>query len=154
MDTERRTDAVQDEQGTPGEAGAGAAGPSADGEPHGELTLRTLAMPADVNVNGDIFGGWVLAQMDIAGGIVAGERARGRVATIAIDAMKFIRPVHVGDVVCIYARVPRVGRTSMTLVLETWALRNRHGYREKVTEGTFTYVAIDEDGRPRPVPAA
>ena len=120
--------------------------------PTGELTLRTLAMPADVNVNGDIFGGWVLSQMDIAAGIVGGTRAQGRVATVAIDAMKFIRPVHVGDVLCIYARVDRIGRTSMAIALEAWALRGRWGAREKVTEGVFTFVAIDEDGRPRVVP--
>ena len=121
-------------------------------KPRGELTLRTLAMPADVNVNGDIFGGWVLSQMDIAAGIVGGTRAQGRVATVAIDAMKFIRPVHVGDVLCIYARVDRIGRTSMAIALEAWALRGRWGAREKVTEGVFTFVAIDEDGRPRVVP--
>lgn len=123
-------------------------------KPRGELTLRTLAMPADVNVNGDIFGGWVLSQMDIAAGIVGGTRAQGRVATVAIDAMKFIRPVHVGDVLCIYARVDRVGRTSMAIALEAWSLRGRWGAREKVTEGMFTFVAIDEDGRPRVVPKA
>lgn len=122
-------------------------------EPRGALTLRTLAMPADVNVNGDIFGGWVLSQMDIAAGIIAGERAQGRVATIAIDAMKFIRPVKVGDVLCIYAEVERVGRSSMAIALEAWVLRGRIGAREKVTEATFTFVAIDENGRPRPVPA-
>ncbi|WP_127901749.1 acyl-CoA thioesterase [Solirhodobacter olei] len=122
-----------------------------DGAPVGELTLRTLAMPADVNVNGDIFGGWVLSQMDIAGGIVAGSRARGRVATVAIDAMKFIRPVHVGDVLCIYARVERVGRTSMGIKIEAWVLRDRLGARMKVTEANFTFVAIDQAGRPRPV---
>ena len=121
-------------------------------DPKGELTLRTLAMPADVNVSGDIFGGWVLSQMDIAAGIVAGKRAHGRVATIAIDAMKFIRPVKVGDVLCVYAHVERVGRTSMAIGLECWALRDRIGAREKVTEGRFTFVAIDEDGRPREVP--
>ena len=121
-------------------------------KPRGELTLRTLAMPADVNVNGDIFGGWVLSQMDIAAGIVGGTRAQGRVATVAIDAMKFICPVHVGDVLCIYARVDRIGRTSMAIALEAWALRGRWGAREKVTEGVFTFVAIDEDGRPRVVP--
>jgi acyl-CoA thioesterase YciA len=120
--------------------------------PQGELTLRTLAMPADVNVNGDIFGGWVLSQMDIASGIVAGKRAQGRVATIAVDAMKFIRPVKVGDVLCIYARVARVGRTSMGIGLEAWVLRGRIGAREKVTEALFTYVAIDEHGKPRSVP--
>ena len=121
-------------------------------KPRGELTLRTLAMPADVNVNGDIFGGWVLSQMDIAAGIVGGTRAQGRVATVAIDAMKFIRPVHVGDVLCIYARVDRIGRTLMAIALEAWSLRGRWGAREKVTEGVFTFVAIDVDGRPRVVP--
>lgn len=120
----------------------------------GELTLRTLAMPRDVNVNGDIFGGWVLSQMDIAAGIVAGARARGRVATVAVDAMKFIRPVRVGDVLCIYVRVARIGRTSMGLEIEAWVLRDRHGAREKVTEALFTFVAIDDNGKPRVVPAA
>ncbi len=121
--------------------------------PEGELTLRTLAMPRDVNVNGDIFGGWVLSQMDIAAGIIAGARAEGRVATVAVDAMKFIRPVKVGDVLCIYAQVERVGRTSMGIGIEAWALRDRIGQREKVTEAVFTFVAIDEDGRPREVPS-
>jgi len=121
-------------------------------QPRGELTLRTLAMPRDVNVNGDIFGGWVLSQMDIAAGIVAGKRAQGRVATVAIDAMKFIRPVKVGDVLCIYARVERVGNSSMGIGLEAWALRDQIGAREKVTEAVFTFVAIDENGRPRQVP--
>lgn len=121
-------------------------------EPRGNLTLRTVAMPRDVNVNGDIFGGWVLAQMDVASGIVAAERAEGRVTTVAVDAMKFIRPVQVGDVLCVYAGIRRVGTTSMRIGLEAWALRRLHGGREKVTEGVFTYVAIDEEGRPRPVP--
>ncbi len=120
--------------------------------PQSELTLRTVAMPSDVNVNGDIFGGWVLAQMDIASGIVAAARAQGRVTTVAVDAMKFIRPVQVGDVLCVYAFVERVGRTSMAIGLEAWALRRLGGAREKVTEGRFTYVAIDEEGRPRLVP--
>ena len=122
-------------------------------EPQGELTLRTLAMPADVNVAGDIFGGWVLSQMDIAAGIIATQRSQGRAATIAVDAMKFIRPVHVGDILCVYARIEREGRTSMGISLEAWALRNRYGKREKVTEATFTFVALDEDGKPRPLPS-
>ncbi len=122
--------------------------------PRGELTLRTAAMPTDVNVNGDIFGGWVLSQMDIAGGIVAATRAQGRVATIAVDAMKFIRPVKVGDVLCIYGEVSRVGRTSMAISIEAWVLRGLIGVREKVTEAIFTFVAIDENGVPRPVPSA
>ena len=119
--------------------------------PIGELTLRTLAMPADVNVSGDIFGGWVLSQMDIAAGIVAGQRAKGRVATVAVDAMKFIRPVRVGDILCVYADVERVGRTSLAIGLEAWALRNRIGGREKVTQGRFTFVALDDSGHPREV---
>lgn len=124
-----------------------------DTPPKGELTLRTLAMPRDVNTNGDIFGGWVLSQMDMAAGIVAAARAQGRVATVAIDAMQFIRPVKVGDVLCIYVEIVRIGRTSMGLQIEAWVLRNRQSAREKVTEGLFTFVAIDEAGKPRVVPA-
>jgi acyl-CoA thioesterase YciA len=120
--------------------------------PRGELETRTLAMPADANPSGDIFGGWVLAQMDVAGGISASQRARGRVATVAIDAMTFHLPVYVGDVLCVYADLERVGRTSMAYHLEAWALRRRSGERIRVTEGRFTFVAIDEAGRPRPVP--
>jgi acyl-CoA thioesterase YciA len=108
-------------------------------------------MPADANPSGDIFGGWVLSQMDIAGGITAGQFARGRIATVAIDAMSFIRPVYVGDVLCVYADIERTGRTSMTIHLEAWALRKRIGERVKVTEGRFTFVALDEEGRPRPL---
>ena len=122
-------------------------------QPHGELTVRLIAMPADTNANGDIFGGWVLSQMDQAGGIAAAERARGRVVTIAVEAMTFIRPVKVGDVLCVYAAVDRVGRTSMKIHVEAWARRFRTHLREKVTDATFTFVAIDETGRPRPVPA-
>ncbi len=121
--------------------------------PQGELTLRTLAMPRDANTNGDIFGGWVLSQMDMAAGIVAGARAHGRVATVAIDAMKFIRPVKVGDVLCIYVQLVRVGRTSMAMQIEAWVLRDRQEAREKVTEALFTFVAIDDAGKPRVVPA-
>lgn len=121
--------------------------------PKGEATLRTVAMPSDVNVNGDVFGGWVLAQMDIASGIVAHERAMGRVTTVAVDAMKFIRPVGVGDILCIWAWVERVGRTSMAIKIDAWAVRHlEHGLKERVTEAVFTYVAIDETGAPRPVP--
>ena len=120
--------------------------------PRGELTLRTLAMPRDVNTNGDIFGGWVLSQMDMAAGIVAATRAKGRVATVAVDAMKFIRPVKVGDVLCIYVEIVHIGRSSMGLQIEAWVLRNRQALREKVTEGLFTFVAIDQVGKTRPVP--
>ena len=121
-------------------------------QPHGELTVRLIAMPADTNANGDIFGGWVLSQMDQAGGIAAVERAHGRVATIAVEAMTFIRPVKVGDVLCVYTSVDRVGRTSMKLHIEAWARRFSSHVREKVTDAYFTFVAIDENGRPRPVP--
>ena len=122
-----------------------------DERPRGDLATRTLAMPADANPSGDIFGGWVLSQMDIAGGITAGAKASGRVATVAIDAMTFHRPVYIGDVLCVYADVERVGRTSMAIHLEAWALRGRLGQRVKVTEGLFTFVAIDAEGLPRPV---
>jgi acyl-CoA thioesterase YciA len=119
--------------------------------PRGELAIRTLAMPADANPSGDIFGGWVLAQMDIAGGIAAGQRARGRVATVAITAMTFHLPVYVGDVLCVYADIDRVGRTSISIHLEAWASRGRLSERVKVTEGQFVFVALDANGRSRPV---
>ena len=121
-------------------------------EPRGELTVRTIAMPADTNANGDIFGGWVLAQMDAAGGIRGVERAQGRVVTVAVDAMTFIRPVWVGDVLCIYTDIESVGRTSFRVHIEAWARRFKQRVREKVTSATFTFVAIDEDGKPRQVP--
>jgi acyl-CoA thioesterase YciA len=125
--------------------------PASD-HPHGELTVRLMAMPGDTNANGDIFGGWVLSQMDQAGGIAAAERAQGRVVTIAVEAMTFIRPVKVGDVLCVYAHVDYVGRTSMKIHIEAWARRFRTHHREKVTDAVFTFVAVDENGRPRPVP--
>ena len=125
-------------------------GPSERGEP----AVRTLAMPADTNPSGDIFGGWVLAQMDLAAGIVAAQRAQGRVATAALDGMSFHKPVYVGDLVSCYAKVVRVGRSSMTVQVDTFVLRRRAGDEVKVTEGRFTVVAIDEEGRPRPLPAA
>ncbi|MCS6778767.1 MAG: acyl-CoA thioesterase [Geminicoccaceae bacterium] len=109
-------------------------------------------MPADTNPSGDIFGGWLLAQMDIAAGTVAHERARGRVVTVALDAMSFHAPVFVGDLVSCYAEVVRIGRTSLSLHVEAWAKRSRTGEEVKVTEGRFTLVAVDEDRRPRPVP--
>lgn len=122
--------------------------------PSGDLTVRTIAMPADTNANGDIFGGWVMSQMDQAGGIAAVERSQGRAVTVAVDAMTFIRPVRVGDVLCVYTRVGRVGRTSMRIEVEAWARRFRTQLREQVTEATFTFVAIDDDGRPRPIELA
>ena len=125
---------------------------SAD-DPKGELAIRTLAMPADANPSGDIFGGWVISQMDIAGGITAGARARGRVATVAVTGFTFHKPMLVGDVVCCYADIQKIGRTSITIGIEAWARRRDESQaRTKVTEGVFTFVAIDEDGKPRPVP--
>ncbi len=111
-------------------------------------------MPGEANPNGDIFGGWLLAQMDLAGGSVASQRAQGRVATVAITGMTFHRPVFIGDEVSCYATVTRVGRTSITIHIETWVRRHLSIERVKVTEGIFTYVAIGTDRRPRPVPAA
>jgi len=131
-----------------------AAGPETEA-PRGELALRTLAMPADTNPSGDIFGGWLMGQMDIAGGIVAGTRAGGRVATVAVDGFVFHKPVYVGDVVCCYADIAAVGNTSIKIVIQAWALRGRQvDHRVKVTEGTFTFVALDEAGGKRPVPPA
>jgi acyl-CoA thioesterase YciA len=114
--------------------------------------VRTLAMPSDTNPSGDIFGGWLLAQMDIAAGTVAFTRARGRVATVAVDGMTFHQPVLVGDIVSCYADVVRVGRTSITMQVEAWARRGHSGEQIKVTEARFTCVAIDEHRKPRPVP--
>ncbi|MET0748036.1 MAG: acyl-CoA thioesterase [Rhizobium sp.] len=121
-------------------------------KPIGELTLRTLAMPADANPAGDIFGGWVMAQMDLASGIRAAERAKGRVATAAVKEMAFQLPVKIGDTLSIYTHISRVGTTSITLVIEAWAQRFRYEKMEKVTEGTFIMVALDENGKPTPVP--
>jgi acyl-CoA thioesterase YciA len=118
----------------------------------GEPAVRTLAMPADTNPSGDIFGGWVIAQMDLAAGIVAARRAQGRVATVALDGLSFHRPVYVGDLVSCHADVVKVGRTSMTIKVDTYVIRSRTMEEVKVTEGHFTMVAIDADGRPRPVP--
>jgi acyl-CoA thioesterase YciA len=121
-------------------------------EPSGTLTIRTLAMPADTNPAGDIFGGWVMSQMDIAGAIAAVERVRGRVVTVAVEAMTFIAPVKVGDVLCVYTRIERVGTTSITVGLEAWVRRNRLDQRQKVTEARFVYVSLDETGKKRPIP--
>ncbi len=121
------------------------------GEGMRDPALRTVAMPGDANPNGDIFGGWVMAQMDLAGGVVAVRRSKGRVATVAVDAMSFHRPISIGDIVTCYAEVTRVGRTSLRVEVETWVERRTDGSVEKVTEGVFTYVAIGPDGLPRPV---
>jgi acyl-CoA thioesterase YciA len=119
--------------------------------PRGELSLRTLAMPADTNQNGDIFGGWLLSQMDIAGGIFVGKSFRLRSVTVAIEAMTFRKPVYVGDVVSVYTDVVRVGRTSVTVRVEAWVTRSNDAQMILVTDGTFTYVAVDEHGQPTPV---
>ncbi len=116
--------------------------------PRGELTLRTVAMPADTNPDGDIFGGWLLGQMDMAGGIAARQYCGRRVATVAVDAMVFHRPVFVGDVVCCYAELIRTGTTSLGWHVQAWVLRRDGGMREIVTEGRFTFVAIGPDRRP------
>jgi acyl-CoA thioesterase YciA len=121
--------------------------------PAGELTLRTLAMPADANAAGDIFGGWVMAQMDLACGIRAAERARGRVVTAAVKEMAFELPVKIGDTLCIYTDVVRVGRTSITLWVEAWAQRYLTHTMEKVTDATFVMVSLDSSGKPQAVPA-
>ncbi|MDD9875909.1 MAG: acyl-CoA thioesterase [Magnetovibrio sp.] len=134
---------------TPSETAGTAAG---DDEPRGELALRTLAMPADTNPAGDVFGGWLMGQMDIAGGIAAAAHAKGRVATVAVDGFTFHKPVHVGDVVCCYAEILRIGTTSITMRIQAWVLRRRiPGERVKVTEGVFTFVALDAEGRKRKI---
>lgn len=119
----------------------------------GALTIRTQAMPADANPSGDIFGGWVLSQMDIAGGVAAAERAQGRVATVGIEAMTFLRPVKVGDILCVYTSIKKVGRTSIAVEVQAWTKKVRRAEvsREQVTHGVFTFVALDDDGKPHPV---
>jgi acyl-CoA thioesterase YciA len=116
--------------------------------PLSRLALRTIAMPADTNAYGDMFGGWILSQMDMAGGNTAALYAGGRTVTVAIDAMTFLQPVAVGDEVSCYAEVIRVGRTSITIQIQTWARQRTSEVARKVTEGTFTFVAIDKDGKP------
>lgn len=124
-------------------------------EPQGQLTIRTMAMPADTNSAGDIFGGWVLSQMDIAGGIAATEVVQNRVVTVAVEAMSFIAPVKVGDVLCIYCNVGRIGNSSITIKIESWVRRRFMPGRFKVTEGNFIFVSLGDDGEKRtiePVP--
>ena len=121
-------------------------------QPIGELTLQAVAMPKDTNASGDIFGGWVLSQMDIAAGICAGQRAQKRVVTVAVDSMSFIRPVKVGDILGVYTAIDRTGRTSMDIHVEAWVRRGRIGTREKVTDAVFKFVAVDDDGVPTPIP--
>lgn len=120
-------------------------------EPHGEVVIRTIAMPADANANGDIFGGWLVSQMDLGGAILARGTALSRVTTVAIDAMAFLRPVCVGDTVSCYAQLLKIGRTSMKISVEAWVHRFAVSTQQQVTGGHFTYVAIDGDGKPHPV---
>jgi acyl-CoA thioesterase YciA len=120
-------------------------------QPRGELMVRTLAMPADTNPAGDIFGGWIMSLMDVAGGIAARTFAEGRVVTVSVTDMAFLKPVHVGDVVCGYAEPVRVGTTSVTFHVEIWAQRGGHPPRLKVTSAEFKYVALDEHGKPTPI---
>jgi acyl-CoA thioesterase YciA len=125
----------------------------ADAPPSTEPAIRVSAMPADANAYGDIFGGWLVGQMDLAAGLVAARRAKGRAVTVAMDGMQFHAPVAVGDEVSVYAAIVRVGRTSMTIAVEAWR-RDRHGEtRQKVTDASFIFVAIDDDRKPRAVPA-
>jgi acyl-CoA thioesterase YciA len=121
-------------------------------KPEGRLTTRTLAMPSDTNPAGDIFGGWVLSQMDIAAGICAGQRAQSRVVTVALESMSFIRPVKVGDILGLYTSVTHIGNTSMTIHVEAWVRRDRIGTREKVTEGNFKFVALNDSGSLKEIP--
>ncbi len=118
----------------------------------GELAIRTLAMPKDANPDGDIFGGWLMSQMDVAGATVAIARAQGRVVTVAVEAMSFDQPVFVGDQLSCYGTIERVGRTSIRVRVAAWARRGRGAVEEQVTEGVFTYVAVGDDRRPRVVP--
>lgn len=118
----------------------------------GTLSIRTVAMPADTNANGDIFGGWVMSRMDQACGVAGVQRARGRVVTLKVQTMQFHRPVRVGDVLSVYTKVVRVGRTSMDIEVAAWVRRFLTGVEEKVTDGVFTFVAITDDGVPKPIP--
>ena len=126
---------------------------STEAEPLGDLCIRTLAMPADTNANGDIFGGWLLSQMDIGGGVFASKIAKSRTVTVAIDAMNFRKAVYVGDLVSVHANLVRVGRTSITVHLEAWVLRRKDMPQQSilVTDGNFTYVSIDEQGHPQAI---
>lgn len=120
--------------------------------PTGEITIQTLAMPADTNANGDIFGGWLISQMDLAAGILAKKVSKGRAVTVAIHSMTFLKPVHVGDLVSCYAEIESIGKTSMTISIEVWVEPPLQFTKHQVTKGTFVFVAIDEQGKPRKVP--
>jgi acyl-CoA thioesterase YciA len=118
----------------------------------GEITIQTLAMPGDTNANGDIFGGWLVSQMDLAAGVLAKKLSRGRAATVAIHSMSFLRPVQVGDLVSCYVELVKMGKTSMTIAVEAWTETLSTGEKYRVTEGTFIFVAIDDRGSPRLIP--
>jgi acyl-CoA thioesterase YciA len=120
-------------------------------QPKGELVIRTIAMPKDTNPNGDIFGGWIMSQMDLGSGILAAKTAKTRVVTVAMEGMSFLEPVRVGDTVACYAWVEKIGRTSMTIPVEAWVQRYMDGREERVTRGVFIYVAVDDAGKPIPV---
>jgi acyl-CoA thioesterase YciA len=123
-----------------------------DNEPKGELVIRTIAMPRDTNPNGDIFGGWLMSQMDLGSGILASKTSRARVVTVAMEGLSFLEPVRVGDTVACYAWVEKIGRTSMKIPVEVWVERfKQHSAPILVTRGVFIYVAVDESGRPIPV---
>jgi acyl-CoA thioesterase YciA len=120
-------------------------------EPVGDLCIRTLAMPADTNQNGDIFGGWLLSQMDLGGGVFASKITKSRTVTVAIEAMNFRKPVFVGDLVSVHVNLVRIGKTSITVHLEAWVLRRKEMQSILVTDGNFTYVSIDDQGKPQVV---
>ncbi len=119
--------------------------------PSGEIVIRTIAQPADTNANGDVFGGWLMGQMDLGGAVLARNVARSRVVTVAVEAMSFVAPVNVGDTLTCYASVVHTGRTSLKIALEAWVLHYKDGRQQRVTHGTFTYVAIDDAGKSQPV---
>src|SRR5881227_3946636 len=119
--------------------------------PKGELVIRTIAMPADTNPSGDIFGGWIMAQMDLGSGILASKIAKTRVVTVAVEGMSFLQPVRIGDTVACYAWLESVGRTSMKIPVEVWVQRYVRTDQTRVTRAVFTYVAVDQVGRPIPV---
>jgi acyl-CoA thioesterase YciA len=125
--------------------------PNSEIEPRGDLCTRTIAMPADTNANGDIFGGWLLSQMDIGGGVFASKIAKSRTVTVAIDAMNFRKAVYVGDLVSVHANLVRIGRTSITVHIEAWVVRRKELQSILVTDGNFTYVSIDEQGHPQAI---
>lgn len=128
--------------------------PSSTVQPRGELSLRTVAMPADTNPAGDIFGGWIMSLMDLAAGVAAGMRAKGRVATAAVSNLSFLQPVKVGDVVCVYTDITKTGRTSIHVGVEAYVLRRNQGERVRVTAAEFVLVAVDDFGKPRTLPPA